>query len=59
MAKKEEDKKRNDFKAGKQVGLSGREMFSFNPEMAIQNDMDDDETIDSYTYSDNEDDGVD
>lgn len=56
-AKKEEDKKRNDYKAGRQVGLSGREMFSFNPEMATQNDMEEgDEAFDSYNYSDNEDD---
>lgn len=52
-AKKEEDKKRNDFKAGRQVGLSGREMFSFNPEMAMQNDMEEgDEAVDSYSYAD-------
>lgn len=58
-AKKDEDKKRSDFKAGRQVGLSGREMFSFNPEMAAQNDMDDgDEAFDSYTYADNDDDDV-
>ncbi|RZB41643.1 zinc finger CCCH domain-containing protein 15 -like [Asbolus verrucosus] len=59
-ATKEEEKKRMDFKAGRQVGLSGREMFSFNPEMATQNDMEeDDEAVDSYTYSDNEEDGID
>ncbi|XP_060535066.1 zinc finger CCCH domain-containing protein 15 homolog [Cylas formicarius] len=50
-AKKEEDKKRNDYKAGRQVGLSGREMFSFNPEMAAQNDLEDgDEAFDSSMY---------
>ncbi|XP_044271709.1 zinc finger CCCH domain-containing protein 15 homolog isoform X2 [Tribolium madens] len=59
-AKREEDKKRTDFKAGKQVGLSGREMFSFNPELAAQNNMEEgDEAVDSYNYSDTEDDEVD
>lgn len=34
-------------------------MFSFNPEMAAQNDMDEgDEAVDSYRYSDSEDDEV-
>lgn len=46
--KKDEDKKRNEYKAGRQAGLSGREMFSFNPELANDNDMDDgDELFDS------------
>ena len=31
---KDEDKKRKDFREGRALGLSGREMFSFNPEMA-------------------------
>ncbi|CAH0548032.1 unnamed protein product [Brassicogethes aeneus] len=51
--KKEEDKKRSDFKAGRQVGLSGREMFSFNPEMATEYDLEDgDEAINSSKYRD-------
>lgn len=46
--KKDEDKKRSEYKAGRQAGLSGREMFSFNPELAKDNDMDDgDELFDS------------
>lgn len=46
--KKDEDKKRSEFKAGRQAGLSGREMFSFNPELAKDNDMDEgDELFDS------------
>ncbi|XP_019878983.1 zinc finger CCCH domain-containing protein 15 homolog [Aethina tumida] len=50
--KKEEDKKRSDFKAGRQVGLSGREMFSFNPSMATEYDIEDgDEAIDSSKYT--------
>lgn len=55
-ALKEEEKKRNDYKAGRQVGLSGREMFSFNPELAAENDMEDgDEAIDSYAYAEDDD----
>ena len=34
QAIKDEEKKRNDYKAGRQVGISGREMFYFNPELA-------------------------
>ncbi|KAG8042265.1 hypothetical protein G9C98_004899 [Cotesia typhae] len=48
-AEKDEEKKRSDFKAGRQVGISGREMFSFNPELAAGDGIDDgDEAIDSY-----------
>lgn len=59
--RKDEDKKRSDFKAGRQVGLSGREMFSFNPEMATQNDLEDgDEAFDSSLYrnDDNDDEAI-
>lgn len=52
---KEEDKKRKDFHAGKQIGLSGREMFSFNPELAMDNDMDDgDVAFDTYSREDDD-----
>ncbi|KRT78712.1 hypothetical protein AMK59_6405 [Oryctes borbonicus] len=55
-ALKEEEKKRSDYKAGRQVGLSGREMFSFNPELAADNEMEDgDEAFDSYDYAEDED----
>ncbi|KAF6202671.1 hypothetical protein GE061_003071 [Apolygus lucorum] len=48
-AQKDEDKKKVDFKAGKSTGLSGREMFSFNPELAAGDNMEDgDEAYDSY-----------
>ncbi|XP_066138127.1 zinc finger CCCH domain-containing protein 15 homolog [Euwallacea fornicatus] len=58
-AKKDEDKKRSDFKAGRQVGLSGREMFSFNPDMATEYDLEDgDEAFDSSLYKDEEEDAV-
>lgn len=56
---KEEDKKRSDFKAGRQLGLSGREMFSFNPELADDGGMEDgDEAFDNYARSDDEDDNA-
>lgn len=55
-AVKDEEKKRTDYKAGRQVGLSGREMFSFNPELAADNDMEDgDEAFDNYARSEDED----
>ncbi|KAK3915447.1 Zinc finger CCCH domain-containing protein 15-like protein [Frankliniella fusca] len=57
-AAKEEEKKRQDFKAGRQVGISGREMFSFNPELAAGDSMDDgDEAFDSYKREDDDDEG--
>lgn len=40
---KETDRKRAEFKAGKNVGLSGREMFTFNPELANDEDMEEGE----------------
>jgi DRG Family Regulatory Proteins, Tma46 len=39
----EEKKKLKDFKSGKQFGISGREMFSFNPDLVFDSNMDDDE----------------
>ena len=36
--RKAEEKKRNEFRSGKNLGLSGREMFSFKPEMAMDGD---------------------
>ncbi|XP_050532376.1 zinc finger CCCH domain-containing protein 15 homolog [Daktulosphaira vitifoliae] len=52
---KDEEKKRSDYKAGRQVGLSGREMFSFNPEMAVGDSIDDgEEAFDSYLREDEE-----
>lgn len=54
-AKKEEEKKRQDYKAGKASGLSGREMFSFNPELAAGDTMDDgDEAFNSYQRNEEE-----
>ncbi|CAG9856255.1 unnamed protein product [Phyllotreta striolata] len=53
--KRDEEKKRNEYKAGKQIGLSGREMFSFNPELAYDNDMEDgDDVFDSSAFAKDE-----
>ncbi|KAG7199160.1 hypothetical protein KM043_018047 [Ampulex compressa] len=56
QAIKDEEKKRNDYKAGRQVGISGREMFYFNPELATGDGIDDgDEAISSYVREEDED----
>lgn len=52
---KDEEQRKKDYKSGKQFGFSGREMFSFNPELATQNDLDDDEADISYEREDEED----
>lgn len=57
-ATKDEEKKRNDFKAGRQVGISGREMFSFNPELAAGDIEDGDEAFDSYLLDDEDADDI-
>ncbi|CAF0752352.1 unnamed protein product [Adineta steineri] len=52
---KDEEKKRNDFvKHGRLVGLSGREMFTFNPELIANDDEDADNDIDYRHRSDDE-----
>jgi len=42
-SRKEEDRKRAEFKAGRHIGLSGRDMFTFNPEMATADQMEEGE----------------
>ncbi|XP_076751799.1 zinc finger CCCH domain-containing protein 15 homolog [Xylocopa sonorina] len=55
QALKDEEKRRNDYKAGRQVGISGREMFYFNPELAAGDGIDDgDEAISSYVLDEDE-----
>lgn len=55
QAIKDEEKKRSDYKAGRQVGISGREMFYFNPELATGDGIDDgDEAISSYVREEEE-----
>ncbi|KAF7489453.1 Zinc finger CCCH domain-containing protein 15 [Sarcoptes scabiei] len=41
--RKEIDQKKAEYKAGKNIGLSGREMFTFNPELASEAEMDEGE----------------
>jgi len=56
---KEEDQKKKDYKSGKQFGLSGKEMFSFNPDLADDGDVEDgDAVFDSYDREDDDDEGV-
>ncbi|KAL5489623.1 hypothetical protein EMCRGX_G018739 [Ephydatia muelleri] len=38
----ESEKKKEAFKAGRTVGISGREMFEFNPELVGEDDLDED-----------------
>jgi hypothetical protein len=54
---KEEEKKRNEYvKHGRLMGLSGREMFTFNPELIANDDEDADNDIDYRHRSDDEED---
>uniref|UniRef100_A0A0K8TQX0 Zinc finger CCCH domain-containing protein 15 n=1 Tax=Tabanus bromius TaxID=304241 RepID=A0A0K8TQX0_TABBR len=55
-ANADEEKKRSDYKQGKQFGLSGREMFSFNPNLVDDGPMEDgDAAFDNYARSDDDD----
>ncbi|CAD7011877.1 zinc finger CCCH domain-containing protein 15 homolog [Ceratitis capitata] len=52
----EEEKKKSDFSKGKQFGISGREMFSFNPDLVDDGPMEEgDAAFDNYARSDDED----
>lgn len=52
----DEEKKKKDYSKGKQFGISGREMFSFNPDLVDDGPMEDgDAAFDSYARSDDED----
>lgn len=56
---KEEEQKRKDYKSGKQFGFSGREMFSFNPELAQDgDDLEDGDAFASYEREDDDEDLV-
>ncbi|XP_037554293.1 zinc finger CCCH domain-containing protein 15 isoform X1 [Dermacentor silvarum] len=56
---KERDRKRDEFKAGRSIGLSGRDMFTFRPELA-EDDGQDEEGEEAYDLSrfDGEEDNV-
>lgn len=56
---KEEDQKKRDYKSGKQFGISGREMFSFNPDLADDGPIEDgDAAFDTYEREEDDDDQV-
>lgn len=52
----EEDRKKSDFSKGKQFGISGREMFSFNPDLIDDGPMEDgDAAFDAYKRDEDDD----
>lgn len=56
-SKKEEDRKRAEYKAGRHIGLSGRDMFTFNPDMATDDMTEEGEAaFDMKTREDDDDD---
>lgn len=47
---REEERKKAEFKAGRHIGLSGRDMFTFQPELADEDEMEEGEvTYDYYS----------
>ena len=52
----EEKKKMKDFKSGKQFGISGRDLFNFNPDL-VQDNMDEDGEAFEFEREDDENDG--
>ncbi|KAM8713110.1 hypothetical protein ACLKA7_013428 [Drosophila subpalustris] len=55
----EEERKKNDFSKGKQFGISGREMFSFNPDLVDDGPMEDgDAAFDVYKRDDDDDENI-
>nr|CAG4636461.1 EOG090X0C5B [Eubosmina coregoni]SVE70024.1 EOG090X0C5B [Eubosmina coregoni] len=52
---KENNRKKAEFKAGRHVGISGREMFTFNPDMAVDDAFEEgDEAFDTANLPDEE-----
>lgn len=49
-----EEQRRSDYKAGRAVGLSGREMFSWDPALVADADEDGDEALDVRYYGSDE-----
>lgn len=54
----EQSKKRADFKSGKMLGISGRQMFEFNPDLVSGDDDTEGGVVDSRTREEEEEDGV-
>lgn len=55
--RKDQEKKLKEFKAGNKIGLSGRDMFTFNPELANEAGMYDEEDGDTFSYQPSTEDG--
>uniref|UniRef100_A0A6G1SEY1 Zinc finger CCCH domain-containing protein 15 n=1 Tax=Aceria tosichella TaxID=561515 RepID=A0A6G1SEY1_9ACAR len=56
QAAEQEASKKAEFKAGRHIGLSGRDMFTFNPELAQDSAYDEDEAAFDITARDDDDD---
>lgn len=55
-SRKETERKKAEYKAGRNIGLSGREMFTFNPDLVNDGALDDDEaTFDNLRREDQDD----
>ncbi|KAH8370770.1 hypothetical protein KR093_004908 [Drosophila rubida] len=55
----EEERKKSDYSKGKQFGISGREMFSFNPDLVDDGPIEDgDAAFDVYKREDDDDENV-
>uniref|UniRef100_A0A131XYZ4 Zinc finger CCCH domain-containing protein 15 n=1 Tax=Ixodes ricinus TaxID=34613 RepID=A0A131XYZ4_IXORI len=55
---KERDRKRDEFKAGRNMGLSGRDMFTFRPELADDDQNEEDEEAYDLTRFEGEEDST-
>ncbi|XP_067120847.1 zinc finger CCCH domain-containing protein 15 [Centruroides vittatus] len=57
ITQREEERKKAEFKAGRHIGLSGRDMFTFRPELADEDEMEEGETTCDFRreYDDEED----
>lgn len=56
---KDEDQKKKDYKSGKQFGISGREMFSFNPDLVDDGPIEDgDAAFDIYERDEDDDEEI-
>ena len=55
----DEERKKTDYSRGKQFGISGREMFSFNPDLFDDGPMEDgDAAFDMYKRDEDDDNSV-
>lgn len=56
-SRKEDERKKAEFKAGRHIGLSGRDMFTFNPDL-VEEDMEEGEGAFNFVREDEGDDGT-